>query len=93
MKYRLKELREDRDIKQQVIADYLNMTRTNYSKIENELVAFTFDDAIKLANFYKITLEELINLESINVPIITKTEYSTLKAAAILILKLQERYK
>lgn len=90
MKYRLKELREDRDIKQQVVADVLNMTRTNYSRIENELVTFSFDDAVKLAKFYDISLEELIEKKPKNL-IISKEEYQQIKKTANLLLELEGR--
>ena len=38
MKYdRIKELREDRDLSQQALADYLQITRSSYSNYENHI--------------------------------------------------------
>ena len=66
MEYRLKDLRVDRDLSQQDVAKVLNMTRQNYARIENETVVLTFKDAITLANFYEIALEELISPDKRN---------------------------
>lgn len=92
MKYRLKELREDHDMKQQVLADLLCMTRQNYSRIEQEDVILSFDDAIKIANFYKISLEELLSKRP-DTLLITKEEMKLLKEASNLINEIDQRMK
>lgn len=92
MKYRLRDLRVDRDLTQEDLANLLNMTRQNYARIENEMVSLSFDNAIIISNFYGISPEELIK----NRPLrgnITRSEYEQIKAAAILILSLEERIK
>lgn len=61
MKYRLRKLREAKNMTQEQIAKVLNMTRTNYSKIEKEQVSLSFDDALLLAEFFDVSLEELVN--------------------------------
>ncbi len=56
----LKNLREDRDIKQKEIADYLNMSRANYSRIENEIQALDINTAEKIADYFNVPLDFLI---------------------------------
>ena len=50
---RIKELREDNDIKQKKIAELLGIQQNSYSQIENEKNTIQVDHLIKLAKFYK----------------------------------------
>lgn len=59
-KYRLRAIREDRNLTQEQVAKVLNMTRTNYARIEQESVTLSFDDAVLLSNFFEVSLEELL---------------------------------
>lgn len=57
---RLKELREDADIKQKDIADYLNIKQNTYSQYENEQRQIPIDTLIKLARFYNTSVDYIL---------------------------------
>ena len=59
---RLKDLREDHDLKQEDIAKILNISQTNYSKYELEKVNIPISSLIVLANFYNTSIDYLIGL-------------------------------
>ncbi len=60
MKLRIRDLREDRDLTQGEIATYLSCDRSLYSKYEREERVLPLDSAIKLADYYKVTLDYLV---------------------------------
>ena len=51
---RLKDLREDQDLKQETIAQLLNTTQQQYSRWERGAQEIPFHHVIKLALFYYI---------------------------------------
>lgn len=59
---RLKDLREDHDLSQEDIARLLNTTRQQISKYECGNQMMGVDKYIKLAQFYKISLDYLLGL-------------------------------
>ena len=59
---RLKDLREDHDLKQEEIAKILNISQTNYSKYELEKVNIPISSLIVLADFYNTSIDYLIGL-------------------------------
>lgn len=59
---RLKDLREDHDLKQEDIAKILNISQTNYSKYELEKVNIPINSLIVLADFYNTSIDYLIGL-------------------------------
>ena len=59
---RLKDLREDHDLKQEEIAKILNISQTNYSKYELEKVNIPISSLIVLADFYNTSIDYLISL-------------------------------
>ena len=54
---RLKDLREDRDLKQEDIAKILGTEQSYYAKYENGKRPITFERAIILADFYGVSLD------------------------------------
>jgi transcriptional regulator with XRE-family HTH domain len=58
----IKRLREDRGIKQSEIADLVGMHRSNYSKIENGQREISLAAVDKIADFFNISIDELIHL-------------------------------
>ena len=59
---RLKDLREDRDLTQQEVAEYLNMHRSVYRRYESgerEIPAWA---VIKLSDYYKTTTDYIFGL-------------------------------
>lgn len=59
---RLKELREDKDYPQKVIADLLGIQRPNYSRIENNHQNLNHKQIIILCEFLDISADYLLNI-------------------------------
>ena len=59
---RLKDLREDSDIKQQEIAEYLHIKQNTYSQYENGQRQLPIDVLIKLAQFYRVSTDYILGL-------------------------------
>ena len=57
----LRGIREDRDIKQREIAKYLNVSQNTYSQYENGVISLTADVLIKLADYYKVSVDYLLD--------------------------------
>ena len=57
---RLKEIREDRDINQQEIAELLNTTQQQYSKYELGVQLIPIDRLNMLADFYNTSIDYLV---------------------------------
>lgn len=60
---RLKELREENGLTQQAVANYLNVKQNTYSQYENEKRQLSIDVLIKLAKFYKVSTDYILELE------------------------------
>ncbi len=57
---RLRELREDKDLFQKNIAEYLNMSQTGYSQYETETNDIPTEVLKKLAKFYDTSIDYLL---------------------------------
>ena len=57
---RIRELREDHDIKQVTLAKYLGVGQATYSDYENGKINIPIEVLIKLANFYQVSLDYLV---------------------------------
>ena len=57
---RIKDLREEKDLRQQDIAEYLKMSQRNYSYYERGIAALTEEVLTKLADFYKTSIDYLL---------------------------------
>ena len=62
---RIKELREDNDIKQIHLAKLLNITQAQYSRIENNEYELSYDGLIKLAKFYNTSIDYILGITDI----------------------------
>lgn len=62
MRLRIRDLREDRDLKQKDIADYLMCDQSLYSKYERQERLLPLDLAAKLAVYYDVSLDYLVGL-------------------------------
>lgn len=60
--YRLKDLREDKDLLQKDIAKILNMSQTGYSKYEVGTNDIPTQILIKLSNFYNTSVDYILGL-------------------------------
>lgn len=69
---RLKEFRINNGYSQKTIADYLSCSVTVYSRYETETREPSLDVLIKLADFYKTTIDELVGRTPI--PVVIKNE-------------------
>ena len=58
--YRLKEIREDKDLLQKDVAKILNMSQVQYSRYETGLRLIPIDKLNKLALFYETSVDYLI---------------------------------
>ncbi|MBQ6873912.1 MAG: helix-turn-helix transcriptional regulator [Clostridia bacterium] len=62
MYQRIKDLREDRDLKQQDIANYLKCSQVCYSYYENGHRDIPTDVLIRLSKFYNTSVDYLLGL-------------------------------
>ena len=60
MKNRLRDLREDRDLSQKVLAEMLNVHQTTYSDYELGRLNIPVSVLIKLADFYGTSIDYLV---------------------------------
>lgn len=59
---RLKDLREDADLKQKDIAEYLHIKQNTYSQYENGQRQLPIDVLIKLSQYYKVSADYILEL-------------------------------
>ena len=64
MKLKIRDLREDRDLTQKQIAEYLLCDQSLYSKYEREERPLPLEYADKLADFYGVSVDYLIGRTS-----------------------------
>lgn len=69
---RLKDIREDRDIKQQEVADYLHIRQNTYSQYENGRRQLPVDILIKLAAYFQTSTDYILGLTDEPQPYPTK---------------------
>ena len=65
---RLKDLREDSDIPQRVIAEYLNIKQNTYSQYENEQRQIPLDLLIKLAKYFNVSTDYILGVTDVKTP-------------------------
>lgn len=59
---RIRNLREDNDLTQQNVADELNVNRRTYAAYENGVNSMTPETLIKIAKFYNVSVDYLLEL-------------------------------
>ncbi len=57
----LRGIREDRDIKQKDIAKILNVSQNTYSQYETGVISLTAEVLIKLADYYGVSVDYLLD--------------------------------
>ncbi|MBQ2717560.1 MAG: helix-turn-helix transcriptional regulator [Clostridia bacterium] len=60
---KLKELREENNLTQSQIAEFLNIKQNTYSQYENEKRQLPIDVLIKLSKLYNVTTDYILGLE------------------------------
>lgn len=58
---RIRNLREDADLTQNTISEYLNISQRSYSHFENGTRGLPIEIVIKLADYYNISVDYLLN--------------------------------
>ena len=61
---KLRQLREENNLSQQALAQYLNVKQNTYSQYENGKRQLPIDVLIKLAKFYDVSTDYILDLES-----------------------------
>ncbi len=64
-KYRIRDLRENKNLPQKVVADVLGLSQQQYSRVENEEAEVTAKHLIKLALFYDVSVDYILKLSDI----------------------------
>lgn len=59
---RMRNLREDRDLKQREVAAIINRSQQGYSHIEEGRAELKIDDMIKLCKFYNVTADYFVGM-------------------------------
>ena len=65
---RLKDLREDADIPQRIIAEYLHIKQNTYSQYENEQRQIPLDMLVKLAKYFNVSTDYILGITDIKTP-------------------------
>lgn len=68
MKLRIRDLREDNDLKQKEIADYLMCDQSLYSKYERGERPLPLEYADKLADYYQVSVDYLLSRTNTKTP-------------------------
>ena len=67
--YRIRDLREDRDLTQSDIAEVIKTTQQQYSKIENGKADISGQKLILLAKFYNVSVDYILGINDGKYPI------------------------
>ena len=59
---RIRDLREDSDLTQKAVADYLHIRQNTYSQYETGQRQLSIDTLIKLAKFYNVSTDYVLGL-------------------------------
>ena len=60
MKTRIRELRKEKNITQQELAEKLGVTGSYISYVESEKTNITLENALKIADYLNVSLDELV---------------------------------
>lgn len=65
---RLRDLREDKDLKQREVADYLQIHQTTYSDYELGRLNIPIETLHMLADFYNVSVDYLLGRTNTKIP-------------------------
>ncbi|MDF1495554.1 helix-turn-helix domain-containing protein [Caproiciproducens sp. CPB-2] len=68
MKLRIRDIREDRDLTQKQIAGYLMCDQSLYSKYEREEREIPLHLIVRLARYYRVSVDYLVGLTDTKTP-------------------------
>lgn len=60
--YRLRDLREDRDLSQEKVAEYLHISQATYSRYESGKLDIPSAALIALAKYYSVSVDYLLGV-------------------------------
>ena len=80
---KLRELRKDRNITQENLAEILDISRSKVSSWETNKRDMTITDAVNLANYYEISLDNLLRVNRIKEKEYIEISYSFFKNKSI----------
>ncbi len=79
MPLKLKDLREDRDLKQQDVADFLNCRQQTYSRYEKGQAQPSLETLAKLALFFNTSTDFILGITNNPEPYARSKEFSAFK--------------
>ena len=56
----LKDIREDNDVRQTTIAEYLGVSQNTYSQYENGVIPISPEMLVKLADYFHVSVDYLL---------------------------------
>lgn len=59
---KIKEIREKANLKQEYVAEKLDLTQSTYSKIERDEIDITYSKLVKLSEIFNISLSKIIDI-------------------------------
>jgi len=59
----IKKIREDKGLRQKEVASAIDIGYSNYNKIENGIREISVKELQRLANFYNLTLDQVIDID------------------------------
>ena len=82
---KLKELREQKKITQTELSNQVNMPLISYTRYENGITEPTIKNLIKLADYYNVSLDYLVDRKYGNeLGFLTEFQYNTIKCYLLL---------
>ncbi len=88
----IKALREEKGMTQQQIAELVHMHRSNYSKVEKGDRDLSLESVNKIAKYFGMTIDQLVNFDG-NMPDEVTVEDKSLLEQVKLIAQLEEEEK
>jgi len=88
----IKSIREEKGLTQQQIAELVNMHRSNYSRVEAGDRDLSLDAVNKIASYFGMTIDELVNFDG-NIPDEVTIEDKSLMEQVKLIAELEPEEK
>lgn len=89
----IKKLREQKGLMQKEVASSADLQASNYSKIESGQRDISVEALDKIANFFGMTVDEIIHFEDAKTPTSVKVEDKTANEKVQLISQLDEEDK
>lgn len=75
----IKDIREQKNLKQIEVATYIEVDKSAYSKIEKGMRAITVEELYKMAQLFKMTTDDIINYDGSIPKEVVIEDQSTLK--------------